>query len=258
MEIRVSIPFELLRERYLPVVLERGLQIEVSLKAEVLDSCERKIFREISSRLRDRGLKPTVHLPFMDLSLAALDPWIRKVSLKRLWQGMEIASLFEPVLCVFHSGYHPDYHREPKEDWRKLFLEESLPEILKEAEELNLSLALENVFEPEPEFVRPLYEAFYGRLFWCFDPAHARVFSECDEMHWLNTLYPYLAEIHCHDNLGKWDDHLAVGTGIINFSGIFRFLKAKDLAPLLTIEARREEDALASIRYLEALRSSSC
>ncbi len=255
MEIRVSIPFELLKERYLPAVLKRGLQIEVSLKAEVLDSFERKIFRELSSLLTERGLKPTVHLPFMDLSLAALDPWIRKVSLKRLCQGMEIASLFEPVLCVFHSGYHPDYHREPKEDWRKLFLEESLPEILKIADELNLSLALENVFEPEPEFVKPLYEAFYGQLFWCFDPAHARVFSECEELHWLNILYPYLAEIHCHDNLGKWDDHLAVGTGIINFSGIFSFLRAKDLAPILTIEARREEEALASIRYLEALRS---
>jgi sugar phosphate isomerase/epimerase len=256
MEIRVSIPFELLREKYLPIVFERGLLIEISLKAEVLDSFERKAFREVAFLLKKGGLRPTVHLPFMDLSLAGLDPWIRKVSLKRLFQGMEIASLFEPALCVFHSGYHPDYHREPREEWRKIFIEESLPEIFKLSSELNLVLALENVFEPEPEFVKPIYTAFEGRLRWCFDPAHAKVFSESEEMHWLKTLYPYLSEIHCHDNLGRWDDHLAVGAGIIDFAGLFDFLKTKALRPILTIEAKKEEDALASIKYLEALRNS--
>ncbi|MGC9016807.1 MAG: sugar phosphate isomerase/epimerase family protein [Caldimicrobium sp.] len=251
MKIRVTIPFEELYSIYLPEVIERGISPEITLKADALDTFERKIFREVANLLKKEALCPTIHLPFMDLSLSALDPWIRKVSLKRLFQGMEIASLFEPELCVFHSGYHPDYHREPKEEWRKIFIEESLPLIIDKAREFSLSLALENVFEPYPEFMRPIYESFKGELFWCFDPAHARVFSEREELYWLEVLYPYLSEIHCHDNLGKWDEHLPVGRGIIKFKEIFQFLKEKDLKPSLTIEAKKREDALLSFQALK-------
>ena len=253
MKIRVTVPFEELYNRYLSEVLEKKIPPEITLKAEALDNFERKFFREVSVALKKEGLIPTIHLPFMDLSLAALDPWIRKVSLKRLFKGLEIASLFEPELCVFHSGYHPDYHRDPKEEWRKIFLEESLPLILEKAKEFSLKLTLENVFEPEPEFVKPIFEAFEGELSWCFDPAHARVFSEKDEMAWLEVLYPYLLEIHCHDNLGKWDDHFAVGKGVIKFREIFQFLKERNLKPHLTIEARGKEDALHSFEFLKSL-----
>jgi len=253
MNIRVTIPFEELSQRYLPEVLERRIEPEITLKAEALDFFERKTFKEVSEALKAKGLVPSIHLPFMDLSLAALDPWIRKVSLKRFYQGLEIASLFEPAQCVFHSGYHPDYHREPREEWRKIFIEESLQEILKISEELGLRLCLENVFEPEPEFVKPIFEAYEGRLFWCFDPAHARVFSEKEEMTWLEHLYPYLLEIHCHDNLGKYDDHLALGRGIIQFEALFQFLKARSLTPHITIEAKKKEDALHSLEYLKQI-----
>lgn len=250
MEIRISIPFELLKEKYLELVLEKGLPVEISLKPEVLDKEERRAFRAVAKRLREKGLIPTIHLPFMDLSLAGFDTWIRKVSLKRLFQGMEIASIFEPLLCVFHSGYHPDYHREAKEEWRKIFIEESLSQILAFSYSLGLRLALENTFEPDPSFMRPIFETYEGELSWCFDPAHARVFSEVEELAWLEELYPYLREMHCHDNRGKWDDHLALGQGIVKFPEIFQFLKKHSALPLLTIEAKKEGDALSSLAYL--------
>lgn len=247
----ISIPFELLREKYLTKVLEERVGVEITLKAAALDNFPRGEFRNIANILREHEISCSVHLPFMDLSLAALDPWIRKVSLKRLFQGLEIASLFEPVIAVFHSGYHPDYHREPKEEWRKIFMEESLLAILKEAKDLKLTLALENVFEPEPTFLDPIFTFYRGELFWCFDPAHAKVFSEKDELDWLKVLGGYLQEIHCHDNLGKWDDHLPLGKGIIKFEEIFSMLKTMQIKPLLTIEAKKEEDALLSIQYLK-------
>lgn len=253
MKIRVTVPFEELYNKYLSEVLERRIPPEITLKAEVLDEIERKTFREVSEILKKEDLIPTIHLPFMDLSLAALDSWIRKVSLKRLFKGLEIASLFKPELCIFHSGYHPDYHREPKEEWRKVFLEESLPLIVEKAREFGIKLALENVFEPEPEFLKPIYENFSKELTWCFDPAHARVFSEKDEMKWLEVLYPYLSEVHCHDNLGKWDDHLAVGKGVIKFKEIFHIIKERELNPHLTIEVKKKEDALSSLAFLKSL-----
>lgn len=246
--ILVSIPFELLKERYLKLVLENSINVEISLKAEVLDSFTRKEFKEIAKLLKSNHLKTTVHLPFFDLSIGALDPWIREVSLKRIFLALERIKFFEPLNLVLHTGYYLE-HYERRSEWLKFFMEGVL-KIMESCQEMGLSLSLENVFEPEPEFLKSVFETLPG-LFWCFDPAHARVFSDRDELYWLEVLSPYLKEIHCHDNLGKRDDHLALGKGVLRFSEIFNFVKENSFQEiLLTVEAHNEEDAQLSWKFL--------
>ncbi len=250
--VAASIPLELL-DTYFPKVIERALPIELVLKAEVLDGLTFSDFKKWAKKLKDSGINLTVHLPFMDLSLAAFDPWVRKASLLRLFQGMKVASLFEPKVCVFHSGYHQDYHREHKEKWRQVFIEEALSAILNLAEELSLTLALENTFEPTPDFLRPVFEAYEGRLYWCFDPGHAKVFSKADELSWLDKLSSYLIEMHCHDNLGEFDDHLPLGEGVVKFQEIFQALKQQKKEVFFTVEARSEEAFLKSFSFIMKL-----
>ena len=245
----VSIPWELLINKYLPLVLEKNINIEITLNAKALDEYSYLDFKNISKKLKESDIKTTIHLPFMDLSLGALDPWIRETSLKRAFLAIERSAIFEPINLVLHSGYHMDYHREVKNEWRNIFLE-SMDKVLDLAEELGLTISLENVFEPEPDFLKPVFENFKGRLFWCFDPAHAKVFSEKEEMEWLRTLYFYIREIHCHDNLGKYDDHLAIGKGKVKFKEIFKFLKEKEIKPLLVSEAHNEEDTYINVEVL--------
>jgi len=251
MWIAPSIPFELL-DTYLPKIIDGGLPIELVIKGEVLDKLSFSDFKGLAKRLKDSEIELTVHLPFMDLSLAAFDPWIRKVSLLRLFQGMKIASLFEPKVCVFHSGYHQDYHREQKDKWSDIFIEDSLSAILNLADELNLTLALENTFEPTPNFMKPIFEAYKNRLYWCFDPGHAKVFSEADELTWFDILSPFLIEMHCHDNLGKFDDHLPLGEGVINFQEIFKAIRKQNKEVFLTVEARSEEAFLKSLSFIQS------
>ncbi len=249
MAVFVSVPFELLVEKYFPKVIEYRVNVEIGLKAEVLDKLFFTEFKKVAEELCKAGVKTTVHLPFMDLSPGALDPWIREVSIKRTLQAMERAALFEPLNLVLHTGYHPFYHREVAEKWREIF-KGVLEEILKKAEELDLILSLENVFEPEPVFLKGFFETFEGRVFWCFDPAHARVFSKKHELTWLETFYPYLKEIHCHDNKGEIDEHLAIGKGVIEFEKIWEFLRRKGIKPLLVSEAHTEEETLYNREYL--------
>ncbi|MBO8143370.1 MAG: sugar phosphate isomerase/epimerase [Thermodesulfobacterium sp.] len=245
----VSIPWELLINKYLPLVLENKINVEIALNAKALDNYSYLDFKNVAKKLKESGIKTTIHLPFMDLSLGALDPWIKEASLRRIFFAMERAIVFEPLNLVLHSGYHMDYHREVKEEWRENFIE-SMGKILKFAEDLNLTISLENVFEPEPEFLKPVFESFKNRLFWCFDPAHARVFSEKEETKWLNVLHHYLKEMHCHDNLGVHDDHLAIGKGKLKFKEIFEFLRKKKIKPILTSEAHNEEDTYVNIEIL--------
>ncbi len=244
----ISIPFELLKEKYINLVLENAVNVEVSLKAENLDCFTRKDFKEVAQLLKFNNLKTTVHLPFFDLSIGALDPWIRKISLKRIFFAIERARLFEPLNLILHTGYYLE-HYERRVEWLKFFKEE-LSKVLEWCQEMELVLSLENVFEPEPEFLKPIFETFSG-LFWCFDPAHAKVFSNKDELYWLEVLHPFLKEVHCHDNLGQRDDHLAIGRGVIKFAEIFNFIKKNSLLEiLLTVEAHSEKDAQLSWKYL--------
>lgn len=250
----VSIPWKLLVEKYLSLVLENKVNVEISLNAETLDKYSFLDFKSLAKMFKESEIKITIHLPFMDLSLGALDPWIREASLRRIFLAIERISVFEPLNLVLHSGYHRDYHREVKDEWRKIFIE-SLENLLEFTKDFGLNVSLENVFEPEPEFLKIVFETFKPNLFWCFDPAHARVFSEREELEWLNLLYPYLKEIHCHDNLGTFDDHLAIGKGKIRFKEIFEFLRKKEIKPFLVSEAHNEEDTYLNVKILSEVAS---
>jgi len=251
-ELYISIPLDLLAEKYLPYVLENKVNVEVGLPWYVLENFSYLKLREIAKKLKDSGINTTIHLPFIDLSPGALDPWIKEVSLRRIVLALERGSLFFPKNAVLHSGYHPDYHREHQKKWKEEF-KDSLELILKAGEDYGVSISLENTFEPEPEFLEEFFETFKGRLGWCFDPAHARVFSKKDEISWLKKLHRFLKEVHCHDNHGEVDEHLAVGKGVIKFEEIFAFFKEKGLKPIITSEAHTEEDTYLNIERLTRL-----
>ena len=65
---------------------------------------------------------------------------------------------------------------------------EKIAELKEFAEELNLILSLENTFEPDSEFFKEVLKNVEG-VFWCFDPAHARVFSKENEIKGIYRIY---------------------------------------------------------------------
>ncbi len=251
--VRIAIPFPMLKGRYLPVVLEEGIVPEIGLDHQALDLFSPEDFQEAARMLQEAGIRPTVHAPFCDLSPGAFDREVRRASLKRLKEALEIARLFAPEVVVFHSGYHPGYHRERQEAWQELF-RPGLRELVALAENLGLKLALENVFEPSPSLLTTLVEEMNSpALGYCFDAGHALAFAKSEWVPWLEAFKGRLFEIHVHDNDGTWDDHLVPGQGKIPFPEIFSFLEAEGLAPVITYEAHREEDVLPGLVYLERI-----
>jgi len=77
-------------------------------------------------------------------------------------------------------------------------------------------------------------------------------FSRSTLADWLEVLGPYLGQLHLHDNDGKQDSHLALGTGTNDLSALFRFLKTGRVGPLVvTLEPHRESDLWPSLEYLK-------
>jgi sugar phosphate isomerase/epimerase len=244
--IHVNVPYKLLLEQ-LEFILERGLNPEIYFNGEALDTYREDDVRTIHNSLVKRGLKTTIHAPFMDLSPGGVDSKIKKATLERFDQTIEVGSLFAPGLIIFHPGYNKWFFDNNVDLW----LENSLvtwKEILGKAEHLKIPLAVENIFEEEPSGLYKLISKLNSPYFnFCFDTGHFNLFSNVSMEAWLISLGSFLKEVHLHDNKKQADDHLPLGDGEIDFPLFFQLLKKYGVTPIYTIEPHKVEDLERSL-----------
>lgn len=243
---QVHVPYHRISE-FLPFIKKNRINLEVYFSAHTLDTLSYSEIESLRSEL-DYNPSLTFHAPFMDLSPGAVDDKIREITLKRFSDVFDIAALLKPKVIVFHSGY---------EKWKyalkvDLWLEKSIltwKELVKRAEVLETKIAIENVFEDNPENLRLLMEAIASERFGvCFDTGHFNVFSKVTLKEWLRQIKQYLIELHLHDNAGQADDHLTIGEGKFDFQALFAELQNNRL--VYTIESHSKEGALKSIERL--------
>ncbi len=244
-KLHVHLPYRLL-DRYLPFILEHRLQPEIAFLADdfaqPIDAALQQLARELSSA----GLSATVHAPFMDLNPGALDPLVRDATLIRYQQTLDAAATLGATVVVFHPGY---------DRWRyggqsRLWIDQSLkfwPPLLRRAEQQQIRMALENIFEEEPTSLTDLVtEIDSDWLGHCFDTGHWNLFGQSSLPEWLSALGARLFHLHLHDNFGDRDAHLPVGAGQIDFPLLFAWLCRNQVNPSMTLEAHSQELLLRS------------
>jgi sugar phosphate isomerase/epimerase len=239
--IHVNVPYSMLLQR-IDFAIKNRIHPEIYFSAEDLDACREKDIQHLSNTLKENQLEITVHGPFMDLSPGGVDRRIKEVTFDRLLKTIELAHLFKPKMIVFHPGY---------ERWKfdgnvKLWLDSSLQTwrpLVKEAEKLGLTLAIENVFEESPDSLKSLLEEIDSAHFrFCFDTGHYHAFTRAKAPlpDWFEALRRYLVEVHLHDNHREMDEHLPIGEGNFDFDQFFGLLSQYGLKPIYTLEPHEE------------------
>ncbi len=247
----VCCPFDMLIESYLPRIIEEKINLEVGLNGGVLDRYSLQDFKKVARILKDHHICCTVHAPFIDLSLGAIDKLVRQVTVERLKTALDIASLFEAKTLVCHTGFDPKHYYNSEERWQENALE-SLSTLLMHTK--NTPIVLENVFEHSPKTLRSLLEGFDSELLgFCLDMGHLSAFSNGNPKIWFRELQPWLMQLHLHDNTGDHDDHLPVGHGTLDFPSLFALLHSHKMSPLITLEPHKEEDVIPSLQGLGEL-----
>jgi sugar phosphate isomerase/epimerase len=255
-KIQVHVPFYLLKEKLLPMVIREGINPEISFNHLDLDRFQRTDFRETADRLADTGLSVTFHAPFLDLRPGAIDPKIRQVTMERLRPVFELIPLFRPCSIVCHPSFDEKYYISGEEQWLANSLEtwNCLIEYVQGTETL---IAMENVYERGPQQLRPLFDAIDSpHVRFCFDSGHANAFGSAPYQEWMEILGDRLGEIHIHDNNGNLDEHLPVGEGNFPFRELLALVRQKNLKPILTVEAHSEKSLrrmLENIRTMKLL-----
>jgi sugar phosphate isomerase/epimerase len=248
--LHIHLPYRQLESR-LNVFLENRQNAEIAFKGQDLDQLDPDLIERTAEGFSNAGLSLTVHAPFFDLNPGALDPYVFEATSTRYRQTLAVADRLGAKLIVFHPGY---------EYWKyggrsKLWLDASIdfwPPIVALAEELDINLAVENIYETGPETLAQLLDYIDSpRLGHCFDVGHWRLFSDLPLGTWFKALSKRMIHLHLHDNSGKGDDHLPIGEGDINFEQLFKLIDGLSKPPSITLEARSQDGAERSLDNLQ-------
>jgi sugar phosphate isomerase/epimerase len=241
------IPYDAI-DRYLPFFKDNQLNLEIYFGSKSFDRIKKKDILRLKEKL-DYNPQLSIHGPFMDLSPGAVDPKVREITGRRFSATLDIAEILHPRAIVFHSGYDRWKYDDRVDIWLEGSLQTWKP-VNERASDMGVKIAIENIFEDDPDHLRLLSEKMGSENFGiCFDTGHFNLFSKLTLKEWLALIKSHIRVIHLHDNRGQADEHLAVGEGDFDFDTLFK--EVKDVDCVYTVEAHNIQDAITSIEKLK-------
>jgi len=245
---------QLLEENFddlLDYAKKNGHNLEIASFAfpEVLDTHWNSLLKEYKSKLKGFGGIISMHGAFQDLILSSIDSKIRKVSEERIIHNLEIAKDLGAKYIVFHTNFNS---RSGSQSYAKSWLKRSAEFYKSIVDKYKITIVLENLFDPFPNFLKELIESVnspYLRV--CFDVGHANVYSKVPINEWLFTLKEYIVYIHVNDNKGESDEELIPGDGKIDWKAFSDEIKKNKIAPNIIFEVFGKDKTVKSIDYFK-------
>jgi len=248
--IHIHIPYPKLKD-YCEFIRQRRYDLEIYLSAAVLDQIEKG---DLDNLCRSLDWKPSLsfHAPFMDLNPGAVDKMVRSVTQLRFSRILNVANVLKPRTVVFHAGYDRWRYSGRTDVWLANSLE-TWSKVMEAAAKIGVRVAVENVFDEDPEALGILIDKMANPDFgFCFDTGHFNLFSRVSMEQWFERLGKNIIEVHLHDNDGAEDSHWALGRGDIDFKKFFGLLRTHAVQPLYTIEAHDKGDIETSLERVRA------
>lgn len=217
----------------------------------------------IAATLEDTGMPVICHLPCF-VYLPDLSPAIRQASLDEMKRSLDAAAELKAEKAVLHPGYITGMGVFVMETARK-YAHDGLAAIVAHADALDMQLCFENMFPAYHLFYEPgpfedLFREFPGMKM-TLDAGHANI-GDPDQTRlsqFITRLGPHIGHVHVSDNLGKKDDHLAVGKGNIEFVSLAASLKQAGYDDTITLEvfSPNPDDLVSSREKITSLFSTT-
>ena len=248
--IHIHIPYPKLRD-FCELIRLRRYDLEIYLSAAVLDQVEKADLENLCRSL-DWSPSISLHAPFMDLNPGAIDPMVRSVTQLRFTRVLSAAAVLKPQVVVFHTGYDRWRYNGRTDTWLENSVE-TWNKVMDTASKVGVRVAVENVFDEDPEALGSLIERIGSPDFgFCFDAGHYNLFTKVPMEQWFERLGKHLLEVHLHDNDGTADSHWALGKGTVDFKKFFELMRRHNARPVYTVEAHDQDDIEASLAGVRA------
>ena len=233
-----------------------GCGIEISRFGRLLDieNDFEKNKKEYKAILNDFDNEVTLHVFFSNLNIAAKDPLISQISIKRYYQSLELAAEFDVSTVVFHTCYNNLLKHKQYQEMFFIKNIEFFKEFIKNFEDLGIMATIENVHEANPDFIRNLVGAVNSpNLGVTVDIGHCNLHSTIKPSNWIKEYGIMLKHMHFHNNYKDEDSHSSLLKGDLDIKDILLTLKELQLYPQITFEIFEKEDLLESVEYFNNL-----
>ena len=201
--------------------------------------------------LESYNLKYSVHSPFMDVNIAALQDKSRLNSIGQIKDSIDFANEINAEAVVIHPGLAPFLAN-------KYFLDkvyETANNSIRELGEYSRDLGVLSTIENMPTFDGMLYKNMEDLhelltsldMSMTLDIGHAvHAGYSPDQM-----IFDSIKHIHIHDNFGDDDAHLALGEGSIDLKHIVNSLEEKSYDGIYIIEVNDFDSIKKSYEYMK-------
>jgi sugar phosphate isomerase/epimerase len=204
----------------------------------------------IGAELRERGVPCRFHGPFRDLNPGGHDPEALDLARRRFESALELAPAFGVERIVVHSAWDPDMYGLDSGAWLDRAAE-FWSRLTAPAAAAGVQFAIENVFDRDPHILVGLLERLPSEHFGALlDIGHWHAYSHSGLGEWLTALGERLLSLHLHDNGGRADEHLRLGSGSVPWREALQAIRGLDLSLDWTLENRSVPDVHAGIHYL--------
>ena len=237
---------------------ERGLGIEVMAFAfpHVLDSDWEDTLVAYQPLLQPVPGLITLHGPFMDMVSGSPDEQINRICTARYQHAIRIASRLGAEIVVLHANFIGTLHEAAyRVGWHERNIAFWKP-MAEYAEERGVTIALENMFEFDPDIIGNLLrDVDHPNLRACLDVGHSHLFSDdgiiLDD--WIETLQPWIVHTHMNNNDGKLDEHHGFDWegGVLDYGDVLPKLRALPNPPSMVLEMYHVDDMRDSLHYFK-------
>ena len=233
-----------------------GLELQVyGYDMDLLDSNWREVLDQHKALLRDLEGELAIHGAFYNMSPASKDRRIVALTRERFMLNLDIAAELGARNVVFHTDFLPIV-RKPiyRPEWTELQVEFWGP-MAEEAAQRRLVIALENMWEPEPDIIGDVLDRIDSpHLGACLDVGHFYLFSDYLPLErWIKQISHRLVHCHLNNHRGFCDEHIALDFpgGVIDYKrDVLPLLRALPNQPSLVLEMDEIESLKSSLRYL--------
>ncbi len=224
-----------------------GIEFHDFVSPLVLDSPE--VGLERYEGLFPEHFPRAVHGALFDLTPASPDPRIVEVTKLRYEQSLAVAHALGAKTLILHSQFNPPLMETYGEQIIAMQLD-FWKEFLTLAEEKDVTIMLENVFETSHHYLLELLERVSSpRLCHCLDVGHVLAYSTEPLETWTEKLAPYLKYIHLHETTRPRDEHRPPSEDFIKRVG--RAIAHLPNSPVVSLEYVYEDYAADEVKRVQ-------
>jgi sugar phosphate isomerase/epimerase len=200
--------------------------IEVCSFPAHLNYHDRDTVVRAARRVEELGIETySFHAPFADsIDISSKDSDLRNAALKEIFQAAEAAAAFRVRYFVIHPGPESWDLKEESERFERLkWAAETLNQVVERCSELEIGCVFENklphlLFARTSDLLWILASMASVEVGVCLDTGHANLTGDMHTV--IQKLSGHLRMVHAHDNHGGSDEHLAPGTGFIDWNQV--------------------------------------